>query len=258
MTTSETRRRFDGRTVLVTGAASGIGAASAVQFGQEGAIVVCADLNLEGVERTAVQIRDAGGEARAVCVDVSDGESVRQMFDDIMTREGSLRVAFNNAGIPMRRTAFAELSAEEWDRQLRVNLTSVFLCCKYAFGPMTAGGGGTIVNTASLSAVKARPGYSAYSAAKAGVVQLTRVLAQEFAPSVRVNSVSPLSTETPMLDELRAADQTLEDFKAGMRSGVALGRLNQPKDIAGATLFLASDEAAMITGVNLLIDGGAG
>jgi NAD(P)-dependent dehydrogenase (short-subunit alcohol dehydrogenase family) len=219
---------------------------------------VCADLNLEGAARTADDIKDEGGSARAVRVDVSDGESVRHMFGDILLHEGSLRVAFNNAGIPMRRTTFAELSAEEWDRQLRVNLTSVFWCCKYAFGPMKAGGGGAIVNTASLSAVKARTGFSAYAVAKAGVVQLTRVLAQEFAPSIRVNSISPLSTETPMLEQLRPPDQSLEDFKAGMRSGVPLGRLNRPADITGAALFLASDDAAMITGVNLVIDGGSG
>ena len=252
------RRRFDGRTVLVTGAASGIGAAAALRFGHEGARVICADLNLEGAERTASQVGNDGGQARAAHVDVSDGPSVRHMFDDIVSQERSLQVAFNNAGIAMRRTTFAELSAEEWDRQLRVNLTSLFWCCKCEFELMTAGGGGAIVNTASLSAVKARTGFSAYAVAKAGVVQLTRVLAQEFAPSIRVNSVSPLSTETPMLDQLRPPGQSLEEFKAGMRSGVPLGRLNQPTDIAGAALFLASDDAAMITGQNLIIDGGSG
>jgi 3-oxoacyl-[acyl-carrier protein] reductase len=242
--------RLHDKIAVITGAASGIGAATAARFAREGAQVVIADIDRDKGERAAY---DVGG--TWLHVDVGDGPSFAAMLAEARQRHGRLDVLVNNAGIPMRRRPALEVPDEEWDRQLRLNLTSVWHGCR-AVAPHLAHGG-AIVNVASLAAITARPGFSAYSAAKAGVVVLTRSLAQELAPTIRVNCVSPVSTDTPMLPELMPDGQTLEDFKAGMRAGIPLGRLNEPEDVAGAILYLASDEAAMVTGHNLVVSGGA-
>jgi 3-oxoacyl-[acyl-carrier protein] reductase len=204
----------------------------------------------EGGERTAAEI---GG--RFLHVDVGDGESVGAMLGAAAAVHGRLDILVNNAGVPMRRQAVLEVPDAEWDRQLRLNLTSVWHGCRRAVAHLSSGG--AIVNVASLAAVTARPGFSAYAVAKAGVVVLTRSLAQELAPAVRVNAVSPVSTDTPMLPDLLPEGQSLDDFKVGMRAGIPLGRLNRPDDVASAILYLASDEAAMVTGHNLVVSGGA-
>jgi NAD(P)-dependent dehydrogenase (short-subunit alcohol dehydrogenase family) len=162
----------------------------------------------------------------------------------------------NNAGIPMRSTRLLELPDEEWQRQIDVNLSGTYYGCKYG-ARFVLDRKGVIVNVASLAAVKVRPGFAAYAAAKAGVVLLSRALAQELAPDVRVNSVSPVSTDTAMLPELVPTGQTVEEFKAAVAAGIPLGRLNRPADVAAGVLFLCSSDAAMVTGHNLVIDGGA-
>jgi 3-oxoacyl-[acyl-carrier protein] reductase len=242
--------------VVVTGAASGIGSATATRFAMEGSKVVVADIDSEAAESKSRELSSQGGTAAFIYVDVVDAQSVARLFDDARAQFGQINVIVNNAGVGMRRSPMLEVPEEEWDRQLALNLKSVYLGCKYGAPHLVTSGGGAIVNVASLSGVFARPGFSAYAAAKAGVVMLTRVLAKELAPTVRVNSVSPVSTDTGMLPQLAPIGQSLEEFKEGMRAGIPLGRLNQPRDVAAAILFLASADAQMITGHNLVVDGG--
>jgi len=248
--------RAGGKVVVITGAGAGIGAATAGRFAKEGAAVVIADIDSAAGEATADQLSAQGGTTTFVHVDVGNAASVAGMFDEARQRHGQINVVVNNAGVGMRRMPMLELAEDEWDRQIALNLKSVYLGCKHGARHLNDSGGGAIVNLGSLSAVIARPGFAAYAAAKAGVVMLSRVLAKELAPAIRVNSVSPVSTDTGMLPDLAPAGQSLETFKEGMRAGIPLGRLNQPDDVAAAVVFLSSDDAEMITGHNLVVDGG--
>jgi 3-oxoacyl-[acyl-carrier protein] reductase len=256
MVATQSRERFAGKSAVVTGAGSGIGKAIAEAFAAEGATVVISDINEDAGKRVAAEISDRGGKSICIRADVSDPASVRAMFDDAAQFAGGVDILVNNAGIPMRSTRVLELADEEWQRQLNVNLSGTYFGCKYG-APLIQNRKGVIVNIASLAAVKVRPGFAAYAAAKAGVVLLTRALAQELAPDVRVNSVSPVSTDTAMLPGLVPVGQSIEEFKAAVAAGIPLGRLNRPADVAAGVLFLSSEEAAMITGHNLVIDGGA-
>jgi 3-oxoacyl-[acyl-carrier protein] reductase len=256
MVATQSRERFAGKSAVVTGAGSGIGKAIAEAFAAEGATVVISDINEDAGKNVAAAITDQGGKSICIRADVSDPASVRAMFDDAAQFAGGVDILVNNAGIPMRSTRVLELADEEWQRQLNVNLSGTYFGCKYG-APLIQNRKGVIVNIASLAAVKVRPGFAAYAVAKAGVVLLTRALAQELAPDVRVNSVSPVSTDTAMLPGLVPVGQSIEEFKAAVAAGIPLGRLNRPADVAAGVLFLSSEEAAMITGHNLVIDGGA-
>jgi 3-oxoacyl-[acyl-carrier protein] reductase len=240
----------------VTGAGSGIGKAIAEAFAAEGATVVVSDINEDAGNDVARAINDGGGRSACIRADVSDPASVRAMFEGAAQFAGGIDILVNNAGIPMRSTRVLDLPDEEWQRQLNVNLSGTYFGCKYG-APLIQDRRGVIINIASLAAVKVRPGFAAYAAAKAGVVLLTRALAQELAPDVRVNSVSPVATDTAMLPGLMPLGQSLEEFKTAVAAGIPLGRLNRPADVAAGVLFLSSEDAAMITGQNLVIDGGA-
>jgi 3-oxoacyl-[acyl-carrier protein] reductase len=250
------RERFSGKSAVVTGAGSGIGKAIAEAFAAEGATVVISDINEDAGNEVARAINDGGGRSVCIRADVSDPASVRAMFEEAAQFAGGVDVLVNNAGIPMRSTRVLDLPDEEWQRQLNVNLSGTYFGCKYG-APLIQDRRGVIINIASLAAVKVRPGFAAYAAAKAGVVLLTRALAQELAPDVRVNSVSPVSTDTAMLPGLVPLGQSVEEFKTAVAAGIPLGRLNRPADVAAGVLFLSSEDAAMITGHNLVIDGGA-
>ena len=250
--------RLVDKVAIITGGASGIGRATARKFEEEGSKVVVADIDRAAGESAAAEIRDAGGRAIALHVDVADASSFDLMLTNTSMHWGKLNVLVNNAGIAMRRTPALKVTNKEWDRQLLLNLTSVWNGCRLIAPHLKKEGGGSIVNVSSLAALKPRPGFSAYAAAKAGVVALTQVLAQEFAPSIRVNSVSPVSTDTPMLSRLLPEGQSIEKFKTEIRSGIPAGRLNRPGDVALAIVYLASDEAAMVNGHNLVISGGVG
>lgn len=248
--------RFKDRVALITGAASGIGRATALAFAAEGARVVVADIDEARGLETVRAVKDQAGEAVFVRADVSREDDAEGMVRAALNTYGQLDIIFNNAGIPMPPTPAEAISAELFDRIFAVNVRGVFFGCKYAIPVMRAQGRGVIINTASTAGLRPRPGMLAYSASKGAVITLTKALALELAPyGIRVNAVAPVATDTPMLPVFFGTDNP-EEARRRFLESIPLGRLNTPEDVARAVLFLASDEAAMITGVCLEVDGG--
>jgi len=249
--------RFQDRIVVVTGAGSGIGKATALAFGREGAKVVAADVNAASAQATADQIKGAGGQAESFQVDVSVAADVERMVTTTVERFGRLDVLVNNAGVVFL-LHLTEVPEEGWDWMMSINLKGVFLGCKYAIPQMIRQGKGAIVNMASIAGLRGFSSHTAYGAAKGGVVQLTKALAVESArKGVRVNCVCPATIDTPMLD--KDAGRKVPDKATFMQmaaKGCPMGRIGRPEEVAAAILFLASDEASYITGVALPVDGG--
>lgn len=242
---------------MITGAASGIGRASAERFAAEGARVVVADLDADGAKKAAATIAENGGEATHVRCDVTRAEDTRTMVEAAVERYGGLDVLFNNAGFASSPRPVEETTEEDLDRALAVNVKGVFLCSRAAI-PALRDGGGSIIVTASIMGVRTRPGFTAYAASKAAAIQLSRTLALELAEDgIRVNCLAPVATDTPMLDTF-VGDRDPDEGRAAFISTIPLGRLAQPADVASAALYLASDESAYITGVVLPVDGGRG
>ncbi len=241
---------FDGKVAIVTGGGSGIGEACVRQFAAGGAKVVVADINLEGAEKVAAAVRDAGGQAAAVRVDVADPASVEAMVNFAKEKFGGLNIAVNNAGIGGENNPTAQQSLEGWNKVIAVNLSSVFYCMHYQIPLMLESGGGAIVNVASILGSVAFAGSPGYVAAKHGVVGLTKTAAIEYATQgIRVNSVGPGFIATPLLD-------AVEDMKAAIASLHPMKRLGEADEIAALICFLASDAASFITGSYHLADGG--
>ena len=248
--------RFDGRTVIVTGAGSGFGEAIATRFAREGARVVLADVNEENGRRVAAAIAAEGGTARFVRTDVSRSAEVKAMIDLALSAFGGLDVLVNNAGFSHRTMPLWELPEEEYERVFATNVRGVFLGCKFAV-PVMKERGGVIVNTASIGAVAPRPGVTAYNATKGAVVTLTRGLALEVAPfKIRVNAVNPVAAETGFMKGAVGVDKLPDEVRRQLVSTIPLGRLTEPRDVAAAVLFLASSDAEFLTGVCLAVDGG--
>jgi len=248
---------------LITGAGSGFGRASATLFAREGAKISVVDLDEKTGQETVSLIKQKSGEAIFIRADVSKSSDVEQMIKKTVDTYGRLDILFNNAGIPMSFTPVENVKEELWDRIQAVNVKSIFLGAKYALPYLKKQGGGVIINTASISGVRPRPGLIAYSASKAAAIMLTKALAIEFAPfKIRVNGLNPVAAETPMLGKFMtpegAKGEQLEEGRKRFISTVPLGRLATPEDVANAALFLASDEASIITGANLEVDGGLG
>jgi NAD(P)-dependent dehydrogenase (short-subunit alcohol dehydrogenase family) len=244
-------RRYEGRTVLVTGGGSGIGEACCLRLASEGARVAVLDVNADGARDVADQIKEDGGAAIAITVDVSDAAAVEAAVSEVVRRLGPLRLAVNNAGIGGPRLPPEEAPLEQWERILAVNLSGVYYCMRAEHGRLKSAGGGAIVNTASIHSVIAAPTNPAYGASKHGVLGLTKVCALAWGKDgIRVNAVGPGFTPTP----LTAAAS--EEHKARFLEVQALKVFPQPEDIAATVAFLGSDEARAITGQLHLVDAG--
>jgi NAD(P)-dependent dehydrogenase (short-subunit alcohol dehydrogenase family) len=248
--------RFVNKIALVTGAASGIGRATAKLFASEGAAVGIVDWNATAGEEACREIELTGGRAQFFPADVRQSKDVQAAVEGTATIYGGLDILSCNAAIQIFRR-FDELSEEEWDRQQAVNLKGMFLCCKYVVPHMRRRGGGAIMLTASPHALVTYPTCAGYAASKGGVMAFVRGLALDCAPdNIRVNCVLPGATDTPLLREYIEGTPDPEATRRGIIERIALGRLARPEEIARATLFLASDDAAFITGTYILADGG--
>jgi NAD(P)-dependent dehydrogenase (short-subunit alcohol dehydrogenase family) len=243
---------LEGRVAIVTGAGSGIGAASARRFAAEGATVGVADIRLAKAGEVAEEIRGAGGEALALGVDVADAASVAAMVGTVVDAYGRLDVLFNNAGTLRPGTA-VELAVEDWDLVMAVNVRSVFLGAKYAVPLMAQQGKGSIINTASISGLHGDGGAVCYAASKAAVINLTRALSTDHAAAgIRVNAICPGTIQTPPVQRMMADPEALATNLAAH----AVGRLGFPEEIAAAAVWLASDESSFVSGEALVVDGG--
>lgn len=243
---------LENKVAIVTGAGSGIGAASARRFGAEGAAVVAVDIRPAKAAEVAESIVDAGGHAISLGANVAEPDDVEAMVEETVQRLGGLDVLFSNAGTLRPGTA-VELSVEDWDLVMAVNVRSVFLGAKFAIPAMRERGGGSIINTASISGLHGDGGAVVYAASKAAVINLTRALSTDHAgEGIRVNAICPGTIQTPPVKRM------LEDENAMAVNLAAhsLGRLGHPEEIAAAALWLASDEASFVTGEHLVVDGG--
>ena len=245
---------FSGQVALVTGAANGIGRATAQAFASAGLKVVVSDVDVAGGEQTVDLIRQAGGEALFVRCDVSRDAEVQALMTSVIEAYGRLDYAFNNAGIEIEKGRLNEGSEAEFDAIMGVNVKGVWLCMKYQLPLLMAQGGGAIVNTASVAGLGAAPKMSIYSASKHAVIGLTKSAAIEFAKKkVRVNAVCPAVIDTDMFRRAYEADPRKAEFAAAMHP---VGRIGKVEEIAAAVLCLCSDAAAFTTGQALAVDGG--
>ena len=244
--------RLEGRTALVTGAASGFGAAMARRFAHEGANVVLADLDGEGARAVA---ESCGANARAVATDVTLAGDVAAMVDEAFAAFGRLDILVNNAGVTHRNGSMLDVDEAMFDRIFAVNVKAIYLSARAAVPRMIEQGSGNILNTASTAALRPRPGLTWYNGSKGATVTLTKSMAVELAPHrIRVNCICPVMGETGMMDDFIGGDSP--EKRAKVIAGIPLGRLSRPLDIANAALFLVSDEAEFLTGVALEVDGG--
>jgi NAD(P)-dependent dehydrogenase (short-subunit alcohol dehydrogenase family) len=246
--------QFDDKVVIVTGAASGIGKASALAYARHGARVAVADIDVKGGEQTTTLIKEAGGESFFLECDVSESSSVEDLVKTTVSRYGRLDCAHNNAGIEPTPAAMADISDDDWDRVIAVNLRSVFLGMKHEIPAMLANGGGAIVNTSSGAGLGGAPFGSAYCASKHGVVGLTRAAALDYATSgIRINAICPGVVRTPTL--LRFIEGLGVD--EGMFSAMSpLCRMANPEEIAEVALWLCTDAASYMNGAAVPVDGG--
>lgn len=251
--------RLNGKRALITGGGSGIGRATAMLFGREGAKVVVTGRRRAELEETVREVKSRDGTAAWVQGDVSVRGDAERMVEQTVATLGGLDILVNNAGVIVRNASVTAVAIEDWERVLNIDLTGVFLVSRFALQHMvSAGHGGAIVNVSSVSGIMGDPNSAPYNAAKGGVNLLTKNMALDYAShGIRVNSVCPGRVATPMPKSRLKPGEDWERVIARWGKSIPLGRVGQPEDIAQSILFLASDDAAWITGTTLVVDGGS-
>src|SRR5688572_9784080 len=248
------RQPFLGKAAFVTGGGSGIGRVTALAFAQRGARVAVVGHLAEPVEETAALIREGGGEAIALVCDVSRANEVEAAVAQTIEAFGRLDFAFNNAGIEQPVKPIVDLTEDEWDRLMAVNLRGVFLCMKRQIPAMLTNGGGVIVNTSSGAGVMGIPGQGAYAATKFGLIGLTKSAALDYAAqNVRINAICPGIIDTPMMDRFSGGT---DEGRARVIAQEPVGRMGRPEEIASAVMWMCSDDAGFLVGHALVMDGG--
>ena len=247
--------RLQDKVALITGGGSGIGEASARRFAAEGAAVAIVDLNLEGAERVASAIRQAGGRAHAIVADVAREDDVRAMLQETHNEFGALHILMNNAAIFVDNEV-EDTTEAEWDRIMDINVKSLFWACKYAL-PALKETKGVILNIASMVGVHAQPHSIAYCTSKGAVIAFTKALALDCAQyGVRANTLCPSSVATPLFESFLNMQPDPDEARASVSARAPLGYISSPEQMADAALFLVSDEASFFTGTELYADGG--
>jgi len=247
--------RIKGKVAVITGAGSGFGEGIAKRFADEGAKVVVADINGEGAQRVAAEIGDA---AVAITTDVTSINDVKAMISLAEEKFGRLDILINNAGYTSSNGPMLAVDEDTFDRIFDVNVKAIYLAALVAVPVLRKHGGGTIINVASIGAIRPRPGLVWYNGSKGAAMNISKGMAVELAPDkIRVNSICPVLAETGLLEEFMGVEDTPENRTAFLQT-IPLGRLGRPSDVAGAALYLCSEDAEFITGVSLEVDGGRG
>ena len=249
--------RFEGRRVIVTGSGGGFGAATAQRFAAEGAQVMVTDIDDSRSAGVVASIRDAGGIAESIGCNVAEEAQVERLIQGTIDAFGGVDVLVNNAGYSHHQRLLWKISVEEFDAVFAVNTRGVFLGCKHVIPHMIETGGGVIVNIASIGAIAPRPGVTPYNATKGAVLTMTKGLAMEVARhNIRVNAVNPVAADTAFMKGAMGVDHLDEEATARLVATIPRGRLTEPKDVAAAVTYLASDDGDFLTGTAINVDGG--